>query len=644
MSATRSRVRASRVRPFVFVLLPFACGAATLAAQELPPSGVNGIDLVYATDPAGTTSQLYVIDAAAGSATPLGAALSGVPSRWAHRRRTLGAHEPLIAMAEPLIFLTALGDAVGNGGIHFVDARTGTLLADAVIAGGNPPAYDLALHEPLSMVFSAEDDGAGGTTLRGYTYATPGLLLPLSPATLTLPGAPSAYVNRIAVDGDSATLHVPTATGIQLVTLSASAPQMSLSTFVPASGAAPTTNPIAFERADGRIFVCGSSAFSLAGDPNDAGFLAWSADGSTSWSGSFGLIPGRFPLRAWAPAVGTEELALVSDGTDAYAYYLLRDPDPTSLFIRESAVGVVRFVGTAAPVVSKLLCPPEMGEPFSIATVHGARVAMESSMGPPWFATPPGGAEKISIVYSPLDPLGSATADGVLAVAGPLGGRISTKGMDRPLWSRDGGGVYAATSHFPGAPNPGTPGLEFLAVPANVVVDGSSLPVTVVDNPTFPNQSILLCSDFRPADPIAAAALAPFSFVGTVFHDGMGAAMSWPKKKKTQLLGQKQLRTPHFVQSPWIPDFPAIFPPSFDDATGSLVPVPANFGARRTIFDLHSAYGLVGLTQVMALGDTIFVQPSGLNFLAELGLAVAEDPLEIALPAGFITTSEIRSL
>lgn len=614
-------------------------------AQELPKSGTNGVELLYATDPAGTTSQLFQVDAELGSATALGAPFSGVPSRWAHRRRTLSALETEITVAEPLIFLTPTGDAVGNGGLHFVDARSGTLLADALIAtGGNPPAYDAAVCEPLQMAFTAEDDGAGGTTLRGWSYATPGSLLPLSPASLTLPGTPAAHVSRIGVDLASNTLHVPTASGLQLVALSSGAPQMTLGPFVASGSYVPTTNPTRFDGPNGRIWLLGTSSFRASGAPRAAAWLAWSADGASSWSAEFGPIAGRLPGRKWVAAVGCTELAVVSDGNDAYAYYLLRDPDPSSGFVRAGAVGTVRFVGAAAPVGSTLLCPDRMGEPFAIPTVNGTRVAIESSVGPPWWTTPPGGAEKLTVLYTPLDALGSGTSEGVLGIAGPLNGRIQARGMDRPLWSADGKGLWATTSHFAGVTNPGTPGLEYLAVPAAAVLVDADRPVTVVDNPTSPNESITLGSVFDPNDPIAGAALAPFAFAGTVFHDGMSAGMAWQKKRKVQLLGQKQLQTPKFAQSPGLPSFPALLPPTFDDATGSTVAVPPSFGARRVAFDLHTAYGFLGLTQVTALQDVVWVQPTGIDFFAELGLLLPEAPIAIPLPLGWITTSEIRAL
>jgi len=615
------------------------------AAQELPLSGVNGVDVVWATDAAGTTSQLTQIDAEAGVATPLSASHAAVPSRWSHRRRTLQALETDVAVSDdPLVFLTPLGDAVGNGGIHFLDVRGGTVLADTVVAtGGNPPGYDLRIVDSLDWVFSAEDDGAGGTTLRGWSFATAGLLAPLNPATLTLPGSPGAYVQRIGLDEATLTLHVLTATGVQLVALASGGVDMALGPFVPTGSDAPATNPVAFDRPNGRFWIAGTSLFNASGDPTAAGWLLWKNDGSVSASGHYGVIPGRSPIRRYVPAIGAEELAVVSDGTDAWAYFLLRDPDPSSGFIRDAAVGVTRMLGSAAPVTAKILGTPEQGECFSIPSVHGARVAMESSMGPPWFGSPPGGAEKLSILYSPLDPLGAATSDGVIGVAGPLGGRVSCKGMERPLWSDDGRGVYAFTSHFAGAPNPATPGIEYLIVPQNVVVDGTMLSFFVVDNPNAPNQSIMLSGLFLPHDPAPAAFLDGFTFVGTLFHDGVASSLEWKKKKldKVNLLGHEQAAS--FTQSPFIPDFPAILPPRFDDPNGSLVAIPANFGARRVSFDLHAAYGLEGMTMVAAMDDQITVQPAGQGFLAELGLLPPPSLITIALPSGWITTSEIRS-
>jgi hypothetical protein len=619
-----------------------ACLALSASlAQELPKSGTYGVDLVYATDPATNTSQLFFVDAVSQSAIALSNPFTGVPSRWAHRRRTLSALETSIERADPFVLFTPLGDAVGNGAIHYLDARTGSILADLVVATGNPAGYDLALCEPLQMVFAAEDDGAGGTTLRGFSYATAGALTPLSPAALTLPGTPSAYVNRIGVDLASQTLQVPTVLGNQIVQLATASPQMALGTFVAAGSHPPTTNPIAFDRPDGRIWILGTSAFDPSGNPTESGFLAWKADGSQSWSDVFGVIAGRFPVRSYVPSVGAEELAIVSDGTDAYVYSLLRDPDPSSGFVRASAVGVVRFLGTVDPVISKLLCPGRMGEPFSIPTVRDGRVAIESSEGPPWWATPAGGSEKISIVYSPLDPLGAATQDGLLAVAGPLGGRVSCKGMDRPIWARDGSGVFATTSNYPGSPNPGSPGIEFLPVSATVPVDNRTLATLVVGNLNGTDQSITLGSQFDPDDSTRGASFDGISFCGTVFHDGLGAALEY--KDGRHLIGQKQVHSPKFVQSTKIPDFPAIFPPTFDDATGSTVPIPGAMGARRTTFDLHPGLGLIGMTMVGAIDDVVYVQPTGYDMLASLGLVPSLDPLAIALPTGSITTSEIRS-
>jgi hypothetical protein len=614
-----------------------------LRAQELPRSGVSGLDLVYATDSSGSTSQLFEVDAATATAIPVGSAIPTVPSRWAHRRRTMGALETSITLAGAVVAMTPTGDAVGNGGVHFVDLRNPAAVVDRLVATGNPASYDLALLEPLQMVFCAEDDGLGHTTLRGFSYATPGTLAPLSPPSLTLPGAPAAYVNRIGVDARSNTLHVPVVDGVQLVAVSASGTQMKLGKFVALTGVAPSTNPSEFECASGRVWIAGTVAFDLLGRPCDSGFVAWRDDGSKSWSASFGTIPNRTPTRCYAPSIGAEELAVVANGTDAYVYSLLRDPDPSSGFVRASAIGVVAFLGTADPWSSKILCPDAMGEPFSVPTVHGARVAIESSEGPPWFPYPPsgGGAELLSVLYSPLDPAAAHTPTGLLRVGGFLGGRVSVLGMDRPLWTDDGRGVVACTSQFPGAPNPGTPGIEYLDVPASGLLRTGTPPTTVVADPTMPYQSILQPSAFQPRDPTAVPFLRGFSFVGTVYHDGLASIAE--ARQGRFVHGQKQLQSPAFVQSSAIPGFPSILPATFDDANSSLVAIPANFGARRVSFDVIPSYGFVGLTMVAAIDDVVHVQPTGYDLIASLGAWAPLPPIAVALPTGWVTTSEIAS-
>jgi hypothetical protein len=120
-------------------------------AQELPRSGVTGFDAFYATSPDGTTSQLLSVNvhrslAPIALAPPVGV----VPSRWAHRRRTLGALETKIALADRGLFLTPMGDAVGNGSIHMVDLR-----------GGGAAQTDLELDQADAWAREAETLFAG---------------------------------------------------------------------------------------------------------------------------------------------------------------------------------------------------------------------------------------------------------------------------------------------------------------------------------------------------------------------------------------------------------------------------------------------------------------------------------------------------
>ncbi len=614
--------------------LPFL-PTSSLLAQELPHSGVSGVDLVYASDPGGVASQLYAIaPALSGAPIPIGAPIGRVPSRWAHRRTTLGALETKMTFASAGVLMTPMGDAVGNGGIHVVDGRI-VGVGVSFVATGNPAGYDLALDESRRYVFSAEDDGNGGTTLRGFSYATPGALAPLVPPAITLSGSPSSYVQRMGVDEAAGVLHVPTADGVHVVSLQAGAPQMALSNSLLTAPFVPSTNPASFVRSGIRHWMVGTARFDIVNTPIEAGWQAWDNAGASLGSGTYGAVP-TAPAKMWVPAAGTEELAVVTDGVDAYAYYLLREPPPGTFFIKPSAIGVTRFVNGAAPVTSTILCPDVCGEPFANPMVSGTRIALESSLGMPFIDTPPGGAEKISILYTPFDPLGQGSPDGVLAVAGPLGGRISTKGLERPIWTRDGSRVVATTSHFPGAPNPGMPGIEVLDVFSNLLVNDYTNPHSVVQNPTSPNRSIVFPSSFRPRDPGAAAFLAPFSFVGNVFHDGMASIMTLPWGE----IGQKQLDA--FTQSAAVPNFPAILPPSFGYAAGAATP-PADFGARRTTFNLVSL-DLSGLVMAAAVGDRILVQPTGNNFLASIGLSGAVDPIPFPLLSGWITTSEFLSL
>lgn len=631
--------RSCASRPFAALVFVSSLSLTSARAQELPFSGATGFDYVYATSPVGETG-FFAINVHR-SATPFqfGSTIaSNEPSTWAHRRRTMGGLETAITSPERGLFFTPFGNGVGNGGVHLVDLRGG-VTTNFIATGGNPAAYDLAILRPLKYVFSAEDDGNGHTLLRGFSYASLGTLTPLTPATLTLPGAPAAYVNRIGVDLGTQQLHVPTSTGVQIVALTAAAPQMTATVFLSTAPAAPATNPIAFDQGGSLAWVMGTTTFgATVTTPLTAGYVAWDSNGASS-SGVFGTVP-TAPSKMWVPAVGTEELAVVSNGTDAYAYYLLREPGSGTFFVKPSAIGVVRFIGANPPAVGTILMPNEVGEPFSIPSTFGTRIAFESSFGLPFTPLPPGGGEVVSILYSPLDPLGASSVNGVLGVPDPLGGRISTKGMERPIWSLDGTRVFAATSHFPGAPNPGIPGIEVLNVPQDIVVDSFVGPHTVAPNLPFPNQTILFPGTFRPRSPSAVGPFGGLSFFGCVFNQGMTsiAAPSYGE------IGQLQLDPSGFVQSPAVPDFPSILPATFDDVHSSVVVVPLRYGARRTTFNSAPAFGFAGMTMSAAMNDEILVQLTGVNVLATFGLALPADTVHVPLPASWITTSEFHSL
>ncbi len=616
------------------LLTALAMSATQISAQEMPISGVTGYDYFYATTPSGV-SQFYATNANIASAPfVFGTPVNAVPSRWSHRRRTLQALETATLNPNRGVFITPMGDAVGNGALHLVDLRSG--VQTALVHTGNPAGYDVCAVARLKFVFAAEDSGAGTTVLRGYSYQTPGALVPLNPPALVLFGSPSAYVQRIGVDSTELTLHVPTAEGVHIVQLNPIGLQMLATSFLATAPASATTNPVSFMRGGVRTWAIGTANFNGA-NPSSAGVFAWNTNGTVG-SSNFGIVP-TVPSKNWVPAVGTEELAVVSNGTDAYTYFLLREPGPGTFFVKASALGVVKFLGFAAPATSTIVLADGVGEPFSVPSVSGNRVAFESSFGPPFVGNPPGGGERINILYSPLDPLGASSPNGVVGVPAPLGGRISCKGLDRPIWTADGTRVMAATSHFPGAPNPSVPGLEVLNVPADVLVDEFTSPHTVVQNLPFPNQSILLPGTFLPRVPAAVVSLAGISFYGTAFHHGLAsiAAIGFGE------VGQLQTEAVAFVQSTAIPDFPAILPPSFLDAAGSLVPVPLNFGARRTAFNYAPGFGPDGLTMSAAIDSEIIVEKTSTNYRAAVGVGVPAVNVRVQLPAGSITTTEIVS-
>ncbi len=625
------------------IVLCFAVLSSPLPAQTLPASGTRGIQLVYGSSPSGD-SQLFAISLAlAPVPIPLGSSVAARPSRWSHRRRTLGATETVFAYIDTPdggLTICPMGDSPGNGALHLVDFRTPFPFASQLVPTVNPACYDLAVAESLQYVFCAEDDGAGGTRLRGYSYATPGQLTPLNPPSLTVPGSPAAYCNRIGLGLGDAKLEVPTTDGIQEIHLSSGTPAMVLGSFIPSLPASPTTNPTRVELGGAETWVIGTSTFSSSGDPMEAGYLAWSGGAPLS-SGTWGTIPNLTPLRSYVPAAGDEELAVVSNTTEAYVYYLLRDPSPTAFFIRPSAIGAIHLSTSSSPAMSTIPCPEDMGEPFAIPSVSNGMVAIESSFGPPFTNSPTGGGEKVSILYSPLHPLGAGSPFGTLGCPDPLGGRVSTKGMDRPLWSRDGDRVVAFTSHFPGAPNPALPGIEVLDVPAGIPVDPYVAPHTVVPNLANPHRSIVLPTSYQPRPGTSADGLDGLSFCGGVFHDGMAAVLMAPFGE----LGQLQLESTPFQQDPDIPNFPAVFPATFSDVQSSWVPIPGDFGARRASFNLTPGWGLDGLVLTAAIDNVILVQPTGFNFLAQVGVHASEiAPIKLYLPSGWVTATEFISL
>lgn len=626
---------------FIVVFLIGTIVCVHTSAQEIPKSGILGVDLVFASSPSGQ-SQLYAFapNLATGLA-PVGSSVNNVPSRWAHRRRTLGALETeirFVAVDGSGIAVCPMGDTIGTGAIFLADFRLGT--ATSMQATGNPAAYDLTVVESQKLLFLVEDGGANNSILRGFSYATPGQLIPTTPPTLSIVGSPAAYCHQIGVDQDTLALHVPTTQGIQVVHVNANVPNLTPGAFVSTLPHSPTTNPQSVFHNGIRTWIIGMSEFDSAGKPTGAGTTCWDSSGNEQ-SNAWGTIPGLFPPRSYVPAAGCHELAVVSDGTDSYVYYLLRDPSPTAFFIRPSAIGVVRLLNGQPPTHSLIFCPDDMGEPFAIPTVHGTRVALESSFGPPFIHEPAGGGEKISILYSPLDPLGASSDNGILGVPDPLGGRISTKGVDRPFWTRSGDRVVSCTSYFPGAPNPGTPGIEVLNVSPTIPLDEFISPHQVVPYVLEPNRSIIFPNRFEPRVPGAASFLNGLSVVGNVFHDGMASILVTPFGE----IGIFQPDAVPFVQDADIPNFPGVFPASFNYTKGAALPPPSDFGARRTTFNTVPGYGLNGLVMLAAINDVIHIQLTGYNFLAAIGWNQGPSlPVTMPLPTGWVTTSEFVSI
>ncbi|GJM20504.1 MAG: hypothetical protein DHS20C15_04190 [Planctomycetota bacterium] len=622
----------------VLVLMAAVLCSATSSAQELPKSGSFGWSFVYASDATGSTSQLFQLDVQ-NSATPIpiGDPVASVPSRWSHRRRTLGALETQIAYGAPLVLMTPMGADVGEGAVHLVDYRTSPVTS-TLVPTQNPPGYDLAVLPNYRWVFSAEDTGSGTTLLRGWSWASRGQLIPLSPATLELPGAPSAYTQRLAVDEAGGRVWVPTSTGIQEVTLSGGLTNIALGDFLDTTPYAPTTNPVSFDRDGTLTWIVGTSSFASGTQLEEGGFFAWDASGASE-SGVFGEVPG-VPGKNWIPSAGAEELGVIGDGTDTYVYALLREPPPGTFFIKGSAVGCVRFLDSQPAEVGTLPLSDLAGEPFANPSVSGTRMAFETSFGPPFVSEPADGGERVVILYSPLDTLGASSDWGEIGVAGALGGRISTKGMDRPIWSHDGTRVFAATSWFPGAPNPGVPGLEVLSVPDDVPVSVYTPPHTVVSTPEFPDQSIIFPALFDPRFPTPETGVfTGLSFVGHASHHGLGALAASDFGE----LGQQDVESPKLLQSSAIPNFRAILPAAFEDAVSSLFPIPETFGARRASFGFHPAFGPRGLGMFVADGDRLLLQATSNNTFASLGLLMPLPRAEILLPAGWTTTTEIFS-
>jgi hypothetical protein len=617
----------------VLALASAALSASPVPAQGLPLSGCGGLDLVYGTDGSGN-SQLYALALQlAAKPLPLGAPVAAKPSTWLHRRRALSALEPSILQPEPLVLLTPMGDALGNGAIHLVDARAGFPPVSTLVSTGNPASYDLVHHPALRQVFVLEDAGAAGSVLRGFSYATPGQLTPLNPPSIQIPGRPAASVTRIGLDEVGRRLMIASSLGIQVVNIAASAPQMVPQNFQATALGAPVTNPARVQIGTQQWWMVATASFDGSSAPVNGGCYVWNT--GPVLEQSFGQPVGS--SKFWVPALGQNELAVVGNATRADVYVLLREPPPGTLFVKPGALAALRFEASVAPAFALEPLTSFSGEPFGNASVQGTRLAFFSQFGPPFSFLTPDGGSTLNLVYSPLDPLGAGLPLGLLAVPAPYGGRIDPRGCDRPLWSRDGRSVAATTSDVPGVPSNGQPGIELLHVPADVPVSGLQSPHTLVQVAPDSQQNYVLPARFDPRFPSLANALANYSAVGTGFSEGVAAVLLTPKSE----LGQIEEVGAALSLPIAVPSFPNQLPLAFEDATGPSSLIPALMGARRASFNLYPNLGLLGLTMLVADGNTLILQPAGYNALAKLGLFPKLPPIPFALPAGSTTSSEV---
>jgi hypothetical protein len=122
--------------------------------------------------------------------------------------------------------------------------------------------------------------------------------------------------------------------------------------------------------------------------------------------------------------------------------------------------------------------------------------------------------------------------------------------MDRPLWARDGSGVFAPeTSTLSVADRVRMAATSELGS-ANVISKDRRTTL-VVGNLNGQDQSITLGSQFDPDDATRGAMFDGISLCGTVFHDGLGSALEYKDGRK---LIEKQVHAPKFVpQSTQIP-------------------------------------------------------------------------------------------
>ncbi|MCA8953419.1 MAG: hypothetical protein KDE27_28155 [Planctomycetes bacterium] len=610
---------------FALVLTPLVA-----VAQEIPRSGSNGIDAFVVTTPTGT-SELY----AGRLLQPfLTFNLPAPPSRWAHRRRHMAALETEIAIDRThLVLAIPTGDQSTNGGVSFFDFRAPGFPIHMPATA--PAAYDALLLEGNQYALVAADDGQGRTVVDLYDYSMPGL----TPARVSLPlqGIPAAGVTRLVATANESHVLVATEAGVHILAVGPMPSPLTPVAFLPTAPRSPAGNIALFTRLNAPHCAVITSDFGSNDRPLDAEILSFDLNGIFVTT-PVGNVPNTNPAKPYVPAAGFHDPGVVEVAGIAYVAFLLRERDPGTYFTKPAGVGVIGFGMPNEPTFAIPQTTAAAGEPFEEVAVHGTRIAFMTGGDPYWWPAPAGGSERLNVLYTPLDPLGAGTIGGVIGSAGPLGGRIGTEVTDRPLWTHDGARLFATSSNFPGAPNPGLAGSEFVDVPEtrvlNEVQDHCLTMIPLGDQVS--ERAYGLPTRLDPID-IPAAMFGGFTMFGQFIQSAAHAivlpeaAFGW--------IGLREFTTHFLLRDTNIPLFP-VTPRVYRDQGVPTVQPPPSYGARRAAFNLLAHQPSMPLVYLLQIADDKAIYDAAgfnLSFGPQIPL------LEVALPAGSRTSTEILS-